>query len=217
MAEISTKMTGEETKTTVERADQDEVQANFAGEVAQQIQVVQQRPEVAAAMAKRSYTTAKIAEGTELVDAFQAKRATRQEKLGNQRAASEALASGFSAAKQALTEYRESVRLAYPNDKAQQQALGINERVPQDREKLIVYANTCATTAKKAPYAQALTEIGFDLAAFESAIAAFATARTDFKVAEQEAQAATADRNAAFQALKTWTQSFRRALRLALK
>ena len=222
--ETATKTTESETQTTevvkktaVPRADQDQLQANFVGEVAREVQVLQQSPESLAKMAKRNYDAAKLNAGLVLVAVFQAKRAARQEKLGGLRAAGGTVIESFSTAKGAVTEYRESVRLAYPDDKAMQQILGVNERVPQDQEKFLVYATTCATTAKKAPYATALEEVGFELSVYESTIAAFDTARTHLTVAEQEAKDATAARDTAFNTLKKWAQSFRRALRLALK
>ncbi len=204
-------------KTVVSRADQDQEQANFAGEVARQVQGVLGSPETAALVARRSYDATKLAAGLALVTALTATRATRQETLGNLRATGEARTDGFSKAKAAVTDYRESVRLAYPGDKALQQSLGLSERVPQDQEKFLIYARSCAMTAKKAPHAQALEDTGFELVGYESTIAAFATARTHFVVAEQAAKSATLGRDEAFKQLKTWATSFRRATRLALK
>lgn len=199
------------------RVDQDQKQANFAGEVGRQVQVVLDSPETAALVTKRKYDTARLAAGLALVTAFETKRATRQEALGGLRTAGGALTEGFGKAKVAVTDYRESGRLAYPGDKALQQSLGLSERVPQDQEKFLVYAHTCATTAKKAPHAKALDDTGFEITGYDSALAAFATVRTHFLLAEQTAKSATLGRDEAFKALKTWAQSFRRAARLALK
>ncbi len=217
-------LTGEEAKTiaaakktVVARADQDQEQANFTGEVARQVQAVLDSPETAVLVAKRSYDTAKLAAGLALVTAFETKRATRQEALGGLRTAGGALTEGFSKAKIAVTDYRESVRLAYPGDKALQQSLGLSERVPQDQEKFLVYTHTCAATAKKAPHAKALDDTGFEITGYDSTLATFATARTNFLLAEQTAKSATVARDGAFKALNTWAQSFRRAARLALK
>lgn len=222
--EESLRTTGEEVgtaqvakKTAAPRADQDQQQANFAGEVARQVQAVLGSPETATLVAKRKYDQAKLAAGQALVTTFQDKRALRQEEIGNLRAAGSVQTSGFEEAKTAVTDYRESVRLAYPGDKALQQSLGLSERVPKDQEKFLIYASTCAATAKKAPHAKSLEDTGFELAGFESTIAAFSTARTSFLLAEQAAKSATVARDDAFKALKTWAVSFHRALKLALK
>lgn len=217
MGKSEDKMTSTEAKTVKPKADQDQVQTNYVGEVERRILAVQQNPETAALVAKRMFNAEKLTEGLGLVAAFQGELSERQQTLGQVRGASAALTTGLDEAKAAVTEFRESVRLAYPGDRALQQTLGVTERVPQDQEKFLLYARTCAATAKKAPYAQALTAAGFEITAYESKIDAFATARTDFLLAEQAAKSATVARDDAFKVLKTWAVSFHRALKLALK
>ena len=50
-------------KTPVPRADQDQQQANFVGEVARQVQAILGSPEVAALVARRRYDAARLADG----------------------------------------------------------------------------------------------------------------------------------------------------------
>lgn len=205
------------TKTAVPKADQDQEQANFVGEVQRLIQTLQGDATLMALVGKRKVTPEKLTAGLALIATFNDKRALRQEAIGSLRAAGSAQTNGFEEAKRAVTDYRESVRLAYPGDKALQQSLGLSERVPKDQEKFLVYATTCATTAKKAPHTTSLEDTGFEIAGYESTINVFSTARASFLRAEVSAKSATAARDEAFKALKTWTASCYRAIRLALK
>jgi hypothetical protein len=205
------------TKMAAPRADQDQEQANFVGQVQRLIQALQGDATLLALVAKRKVTPETLTAGLTLITTFNDKRALRQEAMGSLRAAGGTQAVAFGVAKLAVTDYRESVRLAYPGDKALQKSLGLSERVPKDQEKFMVYATTCATTAKKAPHAKALEDTGFEIAGYESKVSAFSTARASFLRAEIDAKSATAARDEAFKSLKTWVASLHRAIRLALK
>ena len=119
--------------------------------------------------------------------------------------------------KDGLTEFRDTVRLAFPKDKAAQQALGATGKVPQDQEKFLILVRACAAAAKTPGYAQKLVQKGYDSDAFESLIEDFASNRAALAATNQSAQGATAQRTADFKAVQDWSQTFYGALKLALK
>ena len=204
-------------KSVVPKADQDQIQANDAGEVERQIEAVLQSPETAALVAGRGYDAKKLRVGSGLVASFQEKVNVRQQEMGSLQGGSATLKAATGDLKLKVADLRESARVAYPKDPAARQALGATEKVPQDQEKLLVYARTCAEAARKAHHAAALREVGFDSGGFDAAISAFAGARVAATVAEQSAKRATAERDAAYRELKDWAQPFRRIVKLALK
>ena len=212
-------MVAEEIKAKVVRVrtDQDQLKANYAGEVERQIAAILQNAETAVLVEKRGLSAEKLGIGQGKVVAFQTTISAKQQALGSLQGASGALKMAFIEAKRKVSDLRESTRIAYPKDTAAQQALGATEKVPADQEKFLSYARSSGEAAKQAPHAAALQEVGFDSAAYDAAITAFANARTAFTVAEQTSKQATAERDLAFEELKNWAQVFRRTVKLALK
>lgn len=217
MSEVEMQTAETKVKKPAPRNNQDQIQTNYAGEVERQIGAILQNAETLALVTARGYDTVKLGVGQAKIGAFQAKVNTKQLTLGDLQKAASENKNAFATAKSKVTDLRESVRIAYPKDKAVQQAFGLTDRVPQDQEKFLSYARVGAETAKQAAYAPALQGVGFDSVAYESTIEAFARARATLTVAEQRAKEATAERDSVFQELKDWTQPFRRAVKLALK
>jgi chromosome segregation ATPase len=217
MDEVETIADDVKTKAPRVRTDQDQLKANYTGEIERQIAAIRQSSEVAALVAARGLTGEKLEIGQEKVLAFQATVNAKQQGLGSLQRSSLALKEAFAGAKLKVSDLRESVRIAYPKDKAAQQALGATEKVPGDQEKFLSYARTCGNAAKQAPYAAALDEVGFDSAAYDTALEAFANARATFTVAELGSKQTTVERDVAFQDVKDRAQPFRRMIKLALK
>ncbi len=217
MDEIVTKQTQITKKPRAPRSQQDQIQANEAETLANQLQAVKQHPEIAALLAQRSYDTPKIGEGQALAVAFQQAFNKRQGLIATTREQAATLATDFSTGKDVLSELRESGRIAFPGDRAAQEKLGIRQRPPQDQEKFLVFARACAAAATTEPYKSALTAVGFNPQKLVTALDALTDCRAGFINSEQEAKSATAERDAAFLALKKWSQPFYRAIRLALK
>lgn len=199
------------------RTDQDQLKANYAGEVERQIAAILLSADTAMLVAARGLTAEKLAVGQAKVAAFQATVNAKQQGLVSIQSASAALKETFAEAKRRVTDLRESARIAYPKDTAAQQRLGATAKVPGDQEMFLSAARAYGNVARQESHATALLEVGFDSVAYETALEAFAAARAAFTVSEQSRKQATATRNAAFQELKDWAQPFRRAVKLALK
>ena len=129
-------------------AEQDQEQMNFVGEVDKCIRTLEQNDEALALVAKRDVTPATLTEGKALIAAYQASFTTREQMIGSITERTATVSSGWDGMKEAVTEFRDTVRLAFPKDKAAQQALGATGKVPQDQERFLILARACATTAK---------------------------------------------------------------------
>ncbi|MCX6366350.1 MAG: hypothetical protein NTX57_06515 [Armatimonadetes bacterium] len=198
-------------------AEQDQEQMNLVGEVDKCIRTLEQSAEALTLVAKRDVTLTTLAEGKAWIAAYQASFTVREQKLGAITEKTALVSSGWEGIKDGLTEFRETVRLAFPKDKAAQQALGATGKVPQDQEKFLILVRACAATAKTPGYAEKLVQKGYDSDAFENLVEDFASNRAALAATNQSAQGATAQRTADFKAVQSWSQSFYRALKLALK
>jgi len=117
------------------------------------------------------------------------------------------------------SDFRETVRAVFSST-SDQAALGLNNNVPLDLQKLATTARASYTAAKQEPFITELSQHGWKLEKINAAEEELA-GLTETEVAQQEAIGAATTarqaRDAAFQELDDWMRKFRRISRLALR
>jgi hypothetical protein len=195
-------------------ADQDQDVANLITEIKQMIGAAQGDAALGALLAARGYNAAKLDEGQRLQAAAQDAFNARQTAMAAQKQAASAQADAESAARQSYTDFRKIARTIFTAP-ADQSALGLTGEIPRDAQKFITTARASYTAAQSAPYA-ALAGYGFPAEAL-AALDAFSNAAQAQNAAAAQAVKATADRDAAVDALKQWNKQFKSVAAVALR
>lgn len=201
------------------RAEQDTRIENDITETARFLAGVKASPALLAFAHSKGFDTAKLTEGAALIAAAQHAYTARQTALGQMHAAADALPKAYEAAYSAALEFRETVRINI-TDRTGQQALAVTGNIPRDTDNFLTRTRAGIEAARSAPYAAILEKAGYDaagLAALESILKAYATARTRYTTAVGYATDTTKARDDAYTALRTFSVPFNRLLRLAAK
>ena len=215
--DTTTKTTPLTEKTPTPRADQDQIIANRIAETRRKINAVLADDDLKARFAARGCDLAELNEGIAHCDATQAGYDARQVALGNERAAYDELSGKRTAARNAHTELRATIKLAFPRDTVAQQTLGATGRVPLDDDKFLTAARAAGHAATQEPYAATMTKRGHSDSVYTATLNAFDTARSTARAAADAAIAATAIRDNADTALQTWLLTFEGIISLELK
>ena len=213
----------EESKKTIKKrptlAEQDQAIANFIVDSKRKILLIKEVPEILVLMIARGYNLTKLAEGETLQQALEDTYTARQNKLGQEKAAQNALDKALIEARDEQNDFRQTVR-AFFKTKADQEAIGIWGILPKDIDKLILVARTSYTNATKEPFKSVLAQYGYDDAGVvvaQATVTALENARIARDSASTLAIAATATRNDAYSALVSWMQAFDRIAGVALR
>lgn len=194
------------------KAEQDQAISDFNTAAAQYLSVILDDAEIASLLAGRSYDAAKLAAGHELQQTLAAAIAHRQNMLGSKGSAGFGLNSASDQARAAFADYRETVKSITTLTAADRMALGATGRVFRDKQKFITQATAAYDNAALPAYAPTLAQFGYPAAALTSARAtldAYAKADTDQSVVGGDATKATADRNLAYEDLKTYMKQLK--------
>jgi hypothetical protein len=205
------------TKTPTPRADQDQLIANRIADTRRKINAVQGDDDLKTRFATRGCDLADLTVGLGHCDSTQAGYDARQVALGKEKAAYKILAEKRKVARSAFAELRALAKLAYPRDKASQQALRATGRVPLDDDTFLTDARAAGHSAGQAPYAADLTRRGYNPATYTAALNDFDTARNTARAAADAAVSATAQRDTADKELQTWLLTFEGIIALELK
>lgn len=202
------------------KAEQDQVIADFNTAAAQYLAIILDEAEIASLLAARGYDAAKLAAGRQLQQRLQAAIAHRQILIGRKSAAGSDLDYAAASAREAFKEYRGTVQAIATFTADDRKALGANGDIFKDRQKFITQATAAYTNAALPAYASTLAECGYPAAALTAAratLAAFYQADTDQSIVEGDATKATADRNIAYEELKTYLKQLKRLAKVALR
>ncbi len=180
--------------------------------------------EIAPLLAAKGYPAGRLNEGLALIETARAKQEARHVTLGAQLAATDQFRAAFTAARTAYADLRETARAHFGSEAHNReiwQILGLGGAAPQTTDSFIgaayaTYDNALADSALVA----ALTPYGYDqtgLQAARATVEAMDAANRAQEQAKGASQRATAERDAAFSAQRTWVGKFRRIVRRAFK
>lgn len=203
-----------------QRASQNRILANQRLIAFQLIETVRANPELAAILAARSYDEARLKEGLALYQTAQSTAESRQNAMGRQQEASEALNALEARIKTRYTQFRVVCRALFPSA-ADRTVLMLDGSAPADRQQFIAAALTSYRAAQDQRYLpdlSAYTEFSSELLT-QSAADLETLAGLDNTQNGVIAQAveATALRDRAAVALSDWVKKFRAVAQLALK
>ena len=206
-------------KTPRFRAAQDQKIANAITEAGQIIDTITTTTELSTAIASRGYDKSKLTEGKRLQQAAQESFSARQSALATQKEQTSLLEKKEKKVRQSYSDFRETVRAIF-SSKPDHAALGIDDKVPADAQKLVTTARASYSAASEAPFSASLSKFGWSKGAINSAQAeldGLSAAESSQKAAIGAAVQARADRDAAFDALDAWMKQFRRIAKVALR
>lgn len=173
--------------------------------------------EIASLVSAFGYNTANLANGLELHTEAVAAVEEQQKKAGAQRTATQAFDEAEKTAHDAYQALAKVARAVYMQDPAQLTTLGLTGAMPKDTAGFLAAAYTLFDNA--APL-EALAFYGYDevkLPAERLKIAAYDTANQNQELAKGAAQQATAEQDAALEALNEWTAQYRKIAKVALR
>lgn len=208
-----------EAKAKAKRAEQDQKIANDISETAEMLAVTLKDAEVGAAMAGKGYDSEAMAQGAALQAASDATFKARQKAMSGEEAASLIFTKAEKGARAYYSEFRETARVKYPAS-ADQTALGLKGRVPDDLQKFITVVTTSYQAALAQPYTAVLSKAGMTPEQLTAQIAAaegLEVLNGDLHIAQGAATSATAARDAAHQAMMKWVREFRRLAKVAAR
>lgn len=202
------------------KSDQDQAIADFNTASAQYLDTIAGDAEISAALEGRGYGAARLAEGHTLQTALQTAITRRQAMIGTQGTAGSGLIDAADEAHQAFADYRETVKSIAAFTADDRTTLGAGGTVFRDKQKFITQATAAYDNAALPAYAATLAEFGYPAAALAAARAtldAYSKADTDQNAVGGDATKATADRNAAYQALKAYMKQIKGIAKVALR
>ena len=201
-------------------AEQDQLIADKITAAAQYLDTVEGDAEIAALLAARGYTAARLAEGRTLYRTAQSAFTDRQVAMAAQGQATAGLSGSAASARDMYLDFRDTVRSISTFTASDRTALKVNGALPADKQKMITLARTSYQAAQQEPYAATLATYGFPAATLDAALAAldaYSKADTDQNTAIGAAVKATADRNAAVKALDAYMKQLRGIAKVALR
>ena len=208
------------TKAVVQkRADQDQIIANFIGDLEANLDSLDGDTYIAERMATRGFKEPKRAEGRIALTALKAKFQGRQVTLGTQGEKATASEAGEKVARKKYADFRGTVRTAY-TDADTRRALGVSGLVPADTEKFLTLAEVGYSAAEQAPYGAGLEALGFDAAERTASVVTltdFRAAREVHRTAVAAAKVATRERDAAYKVALKWNRDLLRMAKIALR
>ncbi len=201
------------------KTDQDQVIANFIGDMEANLDALDTDAELAALMAKRGFKEPKCANGRALLTGLKTAFQGRQVALGTQGEKATASDADGKVARDKYADFRTTVRTAF-TDSDTRKALGVSGLVPVDTEKFLTLAEAGYNVATQDAYAGPLEELGFDAdeqAASLATLTVFRATRTTHQAAIAAAKAATKERDDAYKLALKWNSALNRMAKIALR
>lgn len=197
------------------RADYDQALANDITDAGALIENALDNPDVLEAL---SYSEDELREGLALQEEAQDKFAKRQKAQGVASAKKAARDELLDPVREDFTAFRTTVRNSFPVTALA--ALGASGLMPADLQKLITVMRSAYATAQTADYEPTLAKRKLGLTVLKArAKAAENLEKLDraYKAADKAATAATTARNAAGEAMRKWTATFRKQAKSDLR
>ena len=180
---------------------------------------IRSHPAIAAVLADHGYDEARLEEGLKLTEHTRRCFHNRAAAITARQSATIILRDQEKAARRKYAKFRLIAHAVFPDENVHPE-LGISGRVPQDREQFTGIAEMSAAAARRPPYADLLSEYGFDSEAvddLENALLALRRADSVQDTAIMNAIKATRVRDTAFEELQAWLQRFRSIAKAALR
>ena len=199
------------------RATQDQALANFITTESTRLQAATENPNLAPHLTRRGISPTVLASGIALGAALQDSFTERQRKQEADDNGLHAIAETRKIAREIFSLYRDTVRLAYPGSPSARAALGATGRFPQDDDTFLSAATAAYAIAGDSAHAATLAAVGFgasEHAAAVSTLTDFAAVRAAYPAVHAAMLQATAQRDRAATAFKTWMTTYNRAVRL---
>jgi len=206
------------TKTPRDRSLQSRALADALASSERLIRSVLSSPDLLLALAPSGYNEVELNKGLTLFTTAQAKFDARQEALGVTTLAMKARDMARAIMKKEYHSYRTIVQVNYRQ--ADRANLGASGRIPTDSGKFLTHVRSAYRCALNEPYLSVLSIFGFTqerLTADLAVLDKVASAESTYENAESKAQAATASRDVAADALKHWTMKLRSIAKDVLK
>ncbi|MBN1267667.1 MAG: hypothetical protein JXA25_19400 [Anaerolineales bacterium] len=190
------------------------------GKAALLIETVSGDPQIMEILTEKGYDETVFTEGREFLATARSSFASRAAAIAGQRYASARLSGTQSAAEKAFTDFRMVARALFREETEAFSALNLKDSLPRNRSQFIAKALTAIENARLEPYAERLARFGYDedgLAQVEQAVAALETADAGQNQLISDAMTATAERDAAWEALSSWVSQFRAVAKAVLR
>ena len=218
--QVNEDYTEETPEQAARRAEQDVSIEAGIGNAALLIETVSNDPQIMEILAEKGYTEEAFTEGRTLLKIARSAFATRAAAIAAQRYASSRLAGAHSTAEKAFVDFRLVARALFKDEPEAHSALNLKDSVPGSRSQFIAKALTAIENARLEAYAGRLARFGYDeegLAQVEAAVSALETADAGQNQLISDAMTATAERDAAWEALSGWVSQFRAVAKAALR
>jgi hypothetical protein len=174
-------------------------------------------PEIMDLVGEFGYDAAKLNAALTLYNTARAAVELQKNKAGDQQNATQAFNEAQKTAFDAYQALAKVARAVFSADPAQLTMLGLTGGMPKDNPS---FFNAAYTLFDNASGNEALAEVGYDAAKLTSErlkIAAMSTADLAQEAAKGAAQQATAEQDAAMQALNDWVGQYRKIAKVALR
>ena len=203
-----------------QRAEQDVSIEAGIGNAALLIETVTSDPQVLEILAEKGYDEEVFTQGRDLLASAQSAFSSRAAAIAAQRYASSRLAGTEMSAEKAFTDFRLVARAVFKDEPEAFSALNLKDSLPPNRSQFIAKTLTAIENARLEEYAGRLSRFGYDeegLAQVEAAVSSLETADAGQNQLISDAMTATAERDAAWEALSGWVSQFRAVAKAALR
>ena len=201
-------------------AEQDQQIANDLSGSLTMMETARDDTNIQTLLSPKGYAATEIDDAiTNLQAPAQAAYNARQMAIGVAKRSTENLGKMENEERKDFADYRETARAVFTN-KTDWTSIGLNGVAAKDLQKFLTDAKASYTAGKTAAYTAALTKRGYSPAAIDAQLAGIKSVSDLSKtqaIALGAAQKATATRDAAFKALKTWVSEFRKIAKRALR
>ncbi len=199
-------------------AEQDQRVANEISEASVLIEMLDRDPALAARIGKTGVSKKQLTEAKALQATAQADFTARQSKMGLADSEITAAKNLHATNEKDYADFRVILRQSGLTA-AQRTALGLDGKIPQDRQKLLTQLRASYTEARKPIYRATLDAEGYTIAALDALLASASLLDTRTASARQaigDAQAATEARNRSTAALRRWSVGVKTRARRSL-
>jgi len=203
------------------RSAQDQKAANTLNTRRTGLVAVIGSPDALALLGPRGFDKPGLSEGLTMADTLQAAFNDRQLAVDTADVAAVKLAVTDAAARTGFKDFRKVANGVFKTNETARTTLNLAGRISDDRQKFMTAADTVyAAALSRSTYLTALSKRGYTeatLQAERAKLAALTTAEAAFKLADEAATRATAQRKAAAKAFDTWWAEFTATASVALK
>ena len=201
------------------RSAQDKIIEAYINDAKKFLKVATEDPEIRPILEAHGYDAAEFTTGASLATAASGAFEGRASGMGQQKLSGAALVAAIKTAREDYATFREIARAAFPAE-ADRISLSLKGEVPEDTGRFITTAETSYAAAGKAPHAAKLTKRGYPatrLTALLENLDDLTGTSGEQDTALGDAIDDTAERDAAYTALKTFIKELKGTARGALR